>query len=240
MLRLIGVVLSIGLADSMNPSTIAPGLYLASGDYARRDLLQFTLAVFAVYLLAGAVLVFGPGQALLALVPHPDATTRYILELIAGVSVLVGGAIVWHKRNRLAEKQLPAPSGRGRSSFLLGVSIMVVELPTAFPYFAAIAAIIGSGVSAPERLISLVLYNVCFILPLLLILATLIVAGDRADEVLTNAREFVQRRWPVLVAGLALVAGVFVTVLGATGLAGQGYGTVARFSRHVRHIITKR
>ena len=31
MLRLIGLVVSIGLADSMNPSTIAPGIYLAMG-----------------------------------------------------------------------------------------------------------------------------------------------------------------------------------------------------------------
>ena len=29
MIRLIGLAVSIGLADSMNPSTIAPGLYLA-------------------------------------------------------------------------------------------------------------------------------------------------------------------------------------------------------------------
>jgi cytochrome c biogenesis protein CcdA len=239
MLRLIGTVLSIGLADSMNPSTIVPGLYMASGDHAHRELLQFTVAVFAVYFLGGAVLVFGPGQALLALVPRPDAETRYILELIAGVSVLAGGAIVWKRRSRLAAKELPAPSGKGRSSFLLGASITVVELPTAFPYFAAIAAIVGSGVSPPERLIALGIYNASFVLPLLGILATLSVAGDHANEVLTRAREFVQRRWPVLVAGLALVAGVFVTVLGATGLAGQGHGTVAHLSRHLRHILTK-
>ena len=31
MLRLIGLAVSIGLADSMNPSTIAPALYLAIG-----------------------------------------------------------------------------------------------------------------------------------------------------------------------------------------------------------------
>ena len=48
MLRLFGIVVSIGLADSMNPSMIAPGLYLALGERARSSLIQFTLAVFAV------------------------------------------------------------------------------------------------------------------------------------------------------------------------------------------------
>ena len=35
MLRLIGLVVSIGLADSLNPTTLAPALYLASGEHAR-------------------------------------------------------------------------------------------------------------------------------------------------------------------------------------------------------------
>ena len=39
----------------MNPSTIAPGLYLAVGERARSSLIQFTLAVFAVNLV-GAVI----------------------------------------------------------------------------------------------------------------------------------------------------------------------------------------
>ncbi len=35
MLRLIALVVSIGLADSMNPSTVVPALYLASGERPR-------------------------------------------------------------------------------------------------------------------------------------------------------------------------------------------------------------
>ena len=35
MLRLIGLVISIGLADSLNPTTIAPALYLATGQGRR-------------------------------------------------------------------------------------------------------------------------------------------------------------------------------------------------------------
>ena len=30
MLRRIGVMISVGLADSLNPSTVGPGLYLAT------------------------------------------------------------------------------------------------------------------------------------------------------------------------------------------------------------------
>ena len=41
MLRLIGVVVSIGLADSLNPTTIAPALYLASGEHARARVTEY-------------------------------------------------------------------------------------------------------------------------------------------------------------------------------------------------------
>lgn len=238
MARLIGLVLSIGLADSMNPSTIAPGLYLASGEAPLANLLQFTAAVFAVYLLGGALIVLGPGEAVLALVPHPDATTRYILEVVAGVAMLVASAYLWWRRGRLQNRALPEPKARGRSSALLGATITVVELPTAFPYFAVIAAIVGSGLNVGHQVTLLVFYNLCFVLPLLLIAATVAVAGDRAEQVLNRARDFLQRHWPVLLAGLALVAGTFVTLLGITGLAGAGHGSVARISRRVRHVLS--
>lgn len=234
MLRLIGLVVSIGLADSMNPSTIAPTLYLAAGERPRTDVMQFTVGVFAVYFAGGAVFLLGPGQALLALVPHPGHTARYVVELVAGVVMLIAAGVLWRDREKLAHRKLPAPSTEGKSSALLGVTVTAVELPTAFPYFAAIAAIVASGLNPGRQLILLVLYNVCFVLP---IIVTLAVAGDQAERVLERARDLVQKHWPALLAGLALLAGVFVTLLGVTGLASGGHGFVARLSRRFRRIV---
>jgi cytochrome c biogenesis protein CcdA len=239
MLRLIGLVLSIGLADSLNPSTVGPALYLASHGraHARRSVTQFTLAVLAVNGLGGALILLGPGQALLAIVPHPSATVRHILETIAGVAMLIAAVILWRRRSTLGRRELPAPRAEGRSSAVLGLTIAAVELPTAFPYFAAVAAIVGSGFGLTRQLILLALYNVCFVLPLLLIIATLAFAGDRAQDVLTKARALMQRHWPELLAGLALIAGTFVTLLGATGLASGGHGAVGSFSRGFQHLV---
>jgi len=239
MLRVLGVVVSIGLADSMNPSTIAPALYLAAGEAPARNLLEFTLAVFGVCLLGGALIVLGPGEALLALVPHPSATTRYILETVAGVAMLVAAAYLWRRRDRLGHKHHSGPPKQSRSSALLGATIAAIELPSAFPYFAAIASIVGSGLGLGHRVLLLVIYNVCFVLPLLVILGIVVVAGDRATEILGRARAFLDRRWPILLAGLALVAGVFVTLLGVTGLASGGHGTIGRVSRRVRRVISR-
>jgi cytochrome c biogenesis protein CcdA len=238
MLRLIGLALSIGLADSMNPSTIAPGLYLAMGQRARSGLMQFTLGVFLVNFLGGAAIALGPGEALLALVPRPSATTRYIVETIAGVVVLVAAVVLWRKRRSLARRELPSPSPDGKSALWLGITIGAIELPTAFPYYAVIAAVVGSGFGPIRQLILLAIYNVAFVLPLLLMIAVLFVAPEKAAAILTRCREWLQRRWPALLAGLALIVGLFVLTLGITGLTGNQHGTVGRASRRFRRSIT--
>lgn len=237
MLRVTILAITIGLADSLNPTTIGPALYLAAGRDARRQVAQFTLAVFAVYLVGGLAIALGPGQLLLSLVPHPDREDRYVLETVAGVALIVGAAFLWGYRHQLMHRKVPVPKSEGRSSAILGATITAVELPTAFPYFAAIAAIVGSGLGLPRQVVLLVLFNICFVLPLIAILATLAIAGDRAKELLASGREKLEAHWPTALAIVFLVAGAFVTLLGATGLAGLGHGHFGHFARGVRHIL---
>jgi hypothetical protein len=63
-LALIALALSVGIVDSINPSTIGPAVYLASTTHAARSLSLFTAGVFAVYATGGIALALGPGQAL--------------------------------------------------------------------------------------------------------------------------------------------------------------------------------
>src|SRR5947209_5884747 len=237
MLRLIGLVVSIGLADSLNPTTIAPALYLATGERARTRVTEFTLGVFAVYLLGGAAIALGPGQLILSLVPSPDADTRHLLEIIAGAVMLAVALLLWRHRDSLSSRRMPAARGNRKSSAILGATITAVELPTAFPYFAAIAAIVGSGIDPARQLFVLLIFNLCFIAPLLGILATLTFAGSHADRLLAIGRNFLQRNWPLLLSVLMFLAGLFVVLLGVTGLASTGHTRFNRFMRHFRHLL---
>jgi cytochrome c biogenesis protein CcdA len=230
MIRLIGLVISIGLADSLNPSTIAVALYLAAtGERSRGRVFQFTLAVFVVYLLGGVVIALGPGELVLSLFPHPGHTARYVIETVAGTAMLVAAAVLWLHRVRLAQRDPPELDPTGKASWVLGASITAVELPTAFPYFAAIAAIVGAGVGPVRQITLLVVFNVCFVLPLMVIVGILTFGGDQTERVLSATRNFLQRRWPVVLAALLLVAGLIVIGLGVTGLTG---------SRHKLHQVT--
>jgi cytochrome c biogenesis protein CcdA len=233
MVRLIGIVVSIGLADSLNPSTIGPALYIATGERARNRVAEFTFAVFVVYFVGGAAIAVGAGQLLRSLLPHPRHQIANIVEVAAGAALIGCAAILWRHRRGLAHRDPPRFDPHGSSSWVLGASITAVELPTAFPYFAAIAAIVGADLGPVRSVTLLFLFNVCFVLPLLAIVGTLTFAPDRAERVLAVGRVFLQRHWPTVLAVLALAAGVFVVLLGVTGLEASH----SRFLRGLHHTL---
>ncbi len=218
MLRLVGLVVSIGLVDSLNPTTIGPALYLAAGDRGRSRVARFTLAVFAVYLAGGAAIVLGPGQLLLSALPHPRRELANILEIVAGGSMLGGASLLWGRRGLLSERKPPGTISERRSSAILGATITALELPTAFPYFAAIAAIVGSGIDTARQIIMLLLFNACFVAPLVAIGIVFAIAGDRALATISRTRDRLYAHWPAVLAYFAILVGVFVVTVGVTGL----------------------
>lgn len=217
MLELLVVVGSLALADSINPSTVVPALYLATHPHARPHLAGFVVGVLAVSLAGGLAVALGAGQLLLDAVPRPSPATGHTLELVGGVGALVAAAVLWRLRDHAISE--PRSRTNGRSSLLLGVSIMAVELPTALPYFAAIAVIVGSGRSVAAQVVLLVEYNVLFVSPLLAILGAHVVAPHRTERVLVPIGAWLRTHALSALAVLATIAGVVLLGLGVHGLA---------------------
>lgn len=218
MLHALAVALLIGIGDSVNPSTVGPALYLSTGARARHNITGFLVGLLAVNLAAGLLIMLGPGQLLLSIVPKPKPTAKHVTEVVAGVILLGLAAVLWFRRRTLRRHKLPTPAGSQGSSVALGAGIGAVELPTALPYFAAIAVIVDSGAGIPGQTLMLVLYNIVFLAPILAILITLVVLGQKADRPLGRVNEWLQRTWPVLLAGLGSIVGAAVLVLGLSGL----------------------
>ncbi|MFL5825466.1 MAG: GAP family protein [Thermoleophilaceae bacterium] len=218
MLKLVIAVAAIALPDSLNPSLIAGALYYATGRQPARHTAAFTAGAFLTTLAGGALIALGLGHLVLSLLPGLSSDVKNSL-LVAGGAVLVGGGIVmWLRRDRLVIRT-PEPSARGRSAFLVGAGIAGVELFTAFPYFASIALIVGSGVSLGGKTIALVIFNVLYVLPLIGIALVCAVMGDRAGRVLAPFRQWVLSRWPHVLAPSAVALGVVVAAYGIVRLA---------------------
>ncbi len=220
MLSLVIAVVAIALPDSINPSLIAAELLVAGGRHPGARAVAFTLAAWVVTFVAGLALALGLGDLIVSILPKPGRTLKYSLIIAAGCVLALGGVVIWIRRKTLAGH---APSAESSSSShgpaaIVGAGVAGVELLTAFPYFAAIALIVGSSVSVPEKVLLIFLYCVVYTLPLIAIAAVCVIKRERAEALLRPTVEWLFQRWPVVVAPLAACLGAGLIIYGVVRL----------------------
>ena len=214
-----GLVATIGLADAVNPSTVGPAMALAIQEDGARRTFAFAAGVAFVSFVAGAVLVAGPGEAIMHAIPHPSKLVREVSEEVLGVVLLGLAVLAWLGRHRLARTISEAGGHRAGgaglgAAFGLGAAIMAIELPTAFAYFGAIGAIIATRATVPGQLLLVLLFNFVVVAPVLAIAVIRRIAGDGASETIERLRDrFARFAGPVLAALLG-AAGVALVVVG--------------------------
>jgi cytochrome c biogenesis protein CcdA len=218
LLRTTLVVAAIALADSLNPSTVVPAVYLTFSPSPTRQVLEFTAGVFTANLVCGVLLLLGPGQLLLDALPHPSPHQRHLLELAGGGVLIAVALAVWLARHRLAKAPVPGSGLRKGSGFVAGAALMLAEFPTAFPYFGAIALIVGSHASLPVQLLMVAMFNLLFVAPLIAIAVLVAVLPGVRTTILEPAAAWLTQRWPKIFALLALALGVGLVVAGSIGL----------------------
>ncbi len=218
MVHLLVIVIVVGLVDSANPSTIVPALYFAAGKDAHTSLLGFIAGVFATNLVAGVAIALGPGRALMSVVPRPGDEARHLIELAGGAMTLALAVALWLARRRLEGHVSRNTERIDRSSLVVGAGIMLVELPTALPYFAVIASVVGSERAPATEVVLLAIFNAVFVLPLLAILVARAVAGDRATRWLERLRASLDERLAILMPALVLLVSIALLGTGGYGI----------------------
>jgi cytochrome c biogenesis protein CcdA len=212
-------VVLIAVPDSLNPSLIIAAVYLTLGGHPIRRSIVFTLAAFVVTLAGGLAIALGLGDLIRSLLPKLSRTVKYDVITAVGVLMMCGGAVIWWRRDELGSK--PSGSHRappGGSAVLLGAGIAGVELLTAFPYFAAIAMVLGASVSGAGKVLLLVIYNVIYVLPLIAIVVVRAIMGERGAELLVPISDWIEQKWPAVVAPIAALAGAALAVYGIVQL----------------------
>jgi cytochrome c biogenesis protein CcdA len=210
---------SLALADSVNPVTIAVSLYLASGGRPHVRVAAFAAGVLGVYGVGGAALLLGPGQLLGAAISGSDTRAFHTGSIVVG-AVLVLAALEIMRRGPAAGLTAVMDRLGTRSALALGASVTVVDLPTAFPYFAAIAAIANAGGSVGTQIALLASFNLIYVLPLGVIAVLPALGGRRWRTLAGRARTAADRFTPAVVSALTAVMGGALIVRGADGLIG--------------------
>jgi len=127
-------------------------------------------------------------------------------------------AALWRGREGLSRRIGRSEAQSERASLALGAGIVALELPTAFPYFAVIAAVVDSDANVPTQIGLIVVFNAVFIAPLLGIIALRSLSGEGAERRLSALRDWLHRWAGVLISAVVLGVGIALLTVGGLGL----------------------
>jgi cytochrome c biogenesis protein CcdA len=188
-MELLPAIVGLAVVDSINPSALlATIVLLLRGRRARPLVAVYLIAVLATYLAIGVVLTLGLGLTARAVI-HSDAA--YLVQGVLGAAMLAYALLAPGRRRQQGPVEHPRlPTAmRPAAVFALGMVVTVLELPTALPYLGAVGALTRADLAPVDWLPLLVLYNVIFVLPPVLLLAGHVVLGERAEAVLGQLRD---------------------------------------------------
>ncbi len=218
MSHLLPLVVGLGLADSLNPITIAVGIFIATTERPAWRLAGYITGIFLLYLGGGLLLLFGPAFLLRTATEGLSDTLNAVIGLVIGLGAFVVAGIGWRHRHRVTQREIPEKALHPGSMLALGAGMTAVDLPTAFPYFAVIAAIVKEDPGTAVSATLMVVFNLCYIAPLVAILVARVVAGERIEPALGRLRDRIFAWAPAVLAVITLLVGVYFTYLGVKGL----------------------
>jgi cytochrome c biogenesis protein CcdA len=201
------ILVALAVVDSINPSAIVVTLYLLSRERVWAQVVVYVAAIFLTYLTLGALMMSGIDALLPSLTGMGSGRLGLVVQGLIGLAMLLY-AIRAPATATSAPRVEPSATTFAALA-LLGVTVTAMELPTAVPYFGAIALLTTADLPMTQWLPLLVLYNAIFVLPPVLLLAGHIVFGRRLAARYAGLRERLQ-------------AGARETMLWIFGLVGGG------------------
>lgn len=188
MIAALASVFGLALIDSINPSALLVTLFLLAGPSPGRRILIYTSTIFIVSLTLGIVLTLGLDLLLNSVRVLIDSSVVYAVQLAIGALMLLY-ALIAPNRKIASTPAVPKQYSTG-ALILLGMTVTLMEAPTAIPYLAAISILISAELSILQWLPVLIIYNFIFITPPLLLLLLQTLLGDRIKARLNSFQQW--------------------------------------------------
>jgi len=207
MFELLGTLAAIALLDSINPNAMAVQIYLLSTPKPIPRSIAFIFGDFLAAWIAGMLIALGTMQFISNFFDRLG-NLLYVLQFLFGVAlVILGwniGKLMQHSRARQPRSLKPS------ATFLFGLTMALVESPTALPYLIAIERITQTDPTLIQLSILLLFYVLIFVFPLIILVVIYQVAQNRASQILANIQTFVNRWFPILFRYVLIVFGIIL------------------------------
>jgi cytochrome c biogenesis protein CcdA len=190
---LILILIPILLTDVVNPVLLAAVVFALG---SKRPLLNANAVLFGwltLYFIAGIFLALGL-ETISEFLANPRPIDFYI-EVVVGV-LLIWLALRCFKKEdpRKKEKEYgEADELKTSSAFWIGVSINLIGLPFAIPYFAALDQILKSDLNWISAVFVLMIYNLLYIFPFFILIIIRYVYQEKSDKLFAIINEKMEK-----------------------------------------------
>lgn len=210
----------LALLDSINPSALIVTLQLLSRKAPAGAILVYIGAVFLTYTTVTILLMLGLTALLDPLTALLETRAANLALAVLGAGML-GYAVFSRNPKDAPEKPPPRPSaGASGGLFLLGVSVTILELPTALPLLGAVSVLSSAGLAPGIWLALVLVYNVIFVLPPLVLTFAYRWIGERGGANLERRLSRGARETMLWIVGF-IGFYVLMSALGSLGVLGD-------------------
>ena len=172
----------IALVDSINPSALVVTLQLLSRRAPVGAILTYIASVFGAYLTVSILLILGLTAVIDPLSAFFETKVANIGLAVLGAGLLAYALFSRNPKNAPPPRPFRLTSTSVSGLVLLGVTVTVMELPTALPLLGAVGLLTSADVGAAVWLPLILIYNVIFVLPPLLLTFGYRWLGERGGE----------------------------------------------------------
>lgn len=233
MLELITATVAAGAADSLNPMAITQQFVLQGMVKKPGHIWYFILPTGVISLLFGYLAYFGLIEnvgGLLESLPPGAKRALYIAAAVLGTALMalavVSAVRKWQKHKKTGADAAKSEAQDEQSVrkkikavtpgalILLGTGATFAELTTSMPYFAFLTYMFGFGLNFWQISALLVVYNILYMLPLIVMYIVYVTARKYFDRFYLLCKKLLEKASGVLAPVLEAGIGCFCLVWG--------------------------
>jgi threonine/homoserine/homoserine lactone efflux protein len=198
------VLLPILLSDVLNPVLFTFMVYAAGSKRPVATSSAMLLGHTAAYMTSGVILAYSIEQLSVRLA-NPK-TIDFVIEFVIACALLW---LVFRTRKDSGKRpDEQTPEFTLWKAFSFGAAVNLIGIPFALPYFAAIDQMLKSNLDTAGVLLGLVIYNLTYALPFLLIPVLTAIMGDSSKPILARVNGIMEKASDVIMPLLLLAIGL--------------------------------
>jgi cytochrome c biogenesis protein CcdA len=198
------VLLPILLSDLLNPVLFTFMVYAAGSKRPVATSSVMLLGHTAAYMTSGVILAYSIEQLSVRLA-NPK-TIDFVFEFVIACALLW---LVFRTRKDSGKRpDEQTPEFTLWKAFTFGAAVNLIGIPFAVPYFAAIDQMLKSNLDTAGVILGLVIYNLAYALPFLLIPVLTAIMGDSSKPILARVNGVMEKASDVIMPLLLLAIGL--------------------------------